>query len=167
MTIRKAIAIGFLIVLGLAFSLPVRADEEQKGNVTGDALVGVTGQSEDPASSAKFHEFRDVPTGFTADRLFLSWSPKEGFFFDLRAFDVSQRDERVASVFGKQDLWKGSISWAENPRLWTDHARQLYARQAGDRFTLDDTRRPRSRRARPAWMRTPTANGTPGPRGRS
>src|SRR5262249_5633157 len=120
-------------------SVSSAADEEQKGSVTGEALVGVTGQDQDPVDSAKFHEFRDVPSGFTADRLFLNWAPREGFFFDLRAFEVSQRDQRIAATFGRTDLWQGSITWTENPRLWTDHARQLYARQAGDVFTLDDT----------------------------
>jgi MtrB/PioB family decaheme-associated outer membrane protein len=80
-----------------------------------------------------------VPGGFTADQLFLNWTPKEGFFFDLRAFDVSQNDQRLDSSFGKQDRWNGSITWAQNPRLWTDRAKQLYARQPGAVFTLDDT----------------------------
>ncbi len=135
----RGIAIG--LVIGACFwpSVASAADKEQKGSVTGEALVGVTGQDQDPVDSAKFHEFRDVPSGFTADRLFLSWTPREDFFFDLRAADVSQRDQRIGVTFGRTDLWQGSMTWTENPRLWTDHARQLYARQAGAVFTLDDS----------------------------
>jgi len=90
MTKFRAIAVGFVIALGLASLAPLAAeDEPQKGSVTGDAVIGVTGQDQDPMNSAKFHEYRDVPGGLTADRLFLSWAPKEGFYFDLRAVDVS------------------------------------------------------------------------------
>ena len=99
-----------------------------------------------------------MPGGLTADRLFLDWSPKEGFFVDLRAFDVSQRDQRVGFTFGRQDLWKGSITWAQNPRLWTDRAKQLYAQQAGDVFTLDDTLQA-AIQAAPASVDTSPADG--------
>jgi MtrB/PioB family decaheme-associated outer membrane protein len=158
MTIRRAIAIAFVIALGLASSAPARADEDQKGSTSGDVLVGATGQDQDPVNSAKFHEFRDVPSGFTADRLFLSWTPKEGFFVDLRALDVSQRDQRIGFTFGKQDVWKGSFTWAQNPRLWTDHAKQLYAQQPGDVFTLDDTLQA-AIQAAPASVDTTPADG--------
>jgi len=158
MTIRKSIGTGFVLALGLVSLLPVLAEEADKGEVSADAVVGVTGQDQDPTNSAKFHEFRDVPSGLTADRLFLDWSPKEGFFVDLRAFDVSQRDQRVGLNFGRQDLWKGSITWAQNPRLWTDHAKQLYAQQAGDVFTLDDTLQA-AIQAAPASVDTSPADG--------
>src|SRR5262245_4591637 len=119
MTTRRVIAMGFVITLGLLPFAPASAENEpQNSSATGDAVVGVTGQDEEPVNSAKFQEFRDVPSGFTADRLFLNWTPKEGFHFDLRAFDVSQRDQRVGLSFGKRDLWTGTIAWAQNPRLW-------------------------------------------------
>jgi hypothetical protein len=139
MTIRSAIAIGFAVGLGFLSFAPAPAEEEKKSDISGDVLVGVTGQDQDPVDSAKFHEFRDVPSGFTADRLFLDWTPRQGFYFDLRAWDVSQLDQKITSTFGRQDLWKGSFTWSENPRLWTDQAKQLYARQPGNVFTLDDT----------------------------
>jgi MtrB/PioB family decaheme-associated outer membrane protein len=140
MTTRQAIAVGLVSALGLASIASAAAeDQPQKGQATGDAVVGITGQDQDPVDSAKFHEYRDTPSGLTADRLFLNWAPKEGFFIDLRAFDVSQRDQRIGVTFGKQDLWSGSITWTQNPRLWTDRAEQLYARQPGAVFTLDDT----------------------------
>src|SRR5438093_8898706 len=114
MTTRKAIAIGFVIALGLVPFTPAATEEEsQSSNVTGDAVVGVTGQDQEPVNSARFHEYRDVPSGLTADRLFLNWTPQEVFYFDLRAFDVSQRDERAGFSFGKRDLWKGSMTWAQ------------------------------------------------------
>ena len=133
--------LGWVIVLGLLAlaAPPARAEEEKKSELTGDALVGLTAQDPDIINSAKFQEFRDVPSGFTADRLFLNWSPREGFFVDLRAIDVSQRDQHGSLTFAEQDRFKGSISWADNPRLWTDHAKQLYDRQSGDVFTLDNT----------------------------
>jgi MtrB/PioB family decaheme-associated outer membrane protein len=159
MTTRQAFAAGLVIALGLVSSAPAAdGDEAQKPQPTGEALIGVTGQDEDPADSAKFHEFRDVPSGFTADRLILNWTPKEGFVFDLRAFDVSQRDQNVGLTFGKQDLWRGSVSWAQNPRLWTDHAKQLYARQPGAVFTLDDTLQS-AIQAAPASVDTTPADG--------
>jgi MtrB/PioB family decaheme-associated outer membrane protein len=161
MTMHKAIAFGFVVALVLSPGAPMwPAEEEQKDkdNVTGEAEVGVAGQDQEPEHSAKFSEFRDVPNGFTAERLFLTWSPKEGFFFDLRAQDVSQLDQRIGVAFGGRDLWKGSITWAENPRLWTDQAKQLYARQPGSVFTLDDTLQS-AIQAAPASVDTTPADG--------
>jgi len=140
MTTRHAIAIGLVAGLALAATGRLWAeDEDRKESLTGDILVGVTGEDQSPVDSAKFLEYRDVPSGLTADRLLLNWTPKEGFFFDLRAFDVSQLDQRVGASFGKRDLWTGSFTWVENTRLWTDRAEQLYAHHAGNVFTLDDT----------------------------
>ncbi|HKB06845.1 MAG TPA: hypothetical protein VKF61_01050, partial [Candidatus Polarisedimenticolia bacterium] len=110
MTNHRAIALGFVVAFVLSPGAPVfTAEEEQKGkdNVTGEATVGVAGQDQDPEHSAKFSEFREVPNGFTAERLFLTWSPKEGFYFDLRAQDVSQLDQRIGVSFGGADLWRG------------------------------------------------------------
>ena len=159
MRTRHAVAAGFAIALGLISGAPAAEEgEPQAGQPSGEALVGVTDQSEDPADSAKFHEYRDVPSGFTADRLFLDWSPKEGFVFELRGFDLSQSDQRVSFGFGRQDLWKGWINWAQNPRLWTDHAKQLYARQPDGVFTLDDTLQS-AIQAAPASVDTTPADG--------
>ena len=88
MTIREALATGLVIGLALVTSVPVRAEEQQnkdqeKANISGEALIGVTTQDEEPLNSAKFGEYREVPNGFTAEHLFLNWTPKEGFFFDL------------------------------------------------------------------------------------
>ncbi|HKQ96560.1 MAG TPA: MtrB/PioB family outer membrane beta-barrel protein, partial [Candidatus Polarisedimenticolia bacterium] len=88
--------------------------------------------------SAKFGEFREVPSGLTADRLFLSWTPSKGYYFDLTAVDLSQLDQRIHSEIGRQDHWRVSVVWVENPRRVTDQAKQLYAGQAGNIFTLDD-----------------------------
>jgi MtrB/PioB family decaheme-associated outer membrane protein len=159
MTTRQVFAVGLVMALGLVSTAVVAADDEPpKAQPTGEAVVGVTGQDQDQVDSAKFHEFRDVPSGLTADRLILSWTPKEGFVFDLRAFDVSQRDQRVGFEFGRQDLWKGSITWAQNPRLWTDQAKQLYVRQPGAVFTLDDTLQS-AIQAAPATVDTTPADG--------
>lgn len=116
-----------------------KKEEPKKDTITGEILVGVTGQDENPSNSAKFSEYREVPSGFTADRVYLSWTPKEGFYFELRAVDVTQLDQAVLADFGHQDHWKGWIDWSENPRLWTDQAKQLYAEHPGGVFTLDDT----------------------------
>ena len=119
---------------------PKKPGEKAKepAEVEGEVLVGVTGQNPDPPGSAKFGEFREVPSGLTADRLFLSWTPAKGYYFDLTAVDMSQLDQRIHSEMGKQDLWRVTVAWIENPRLVSDQARQLYARQGGNVFTLDD-----------------------------
>jgi MtrB/PioB family decaheme-associated outer membrane protein len=94
---------------------------------------------EDPNNSAKFSEYREVPNGFVLEFMQFSWRPKANYFLELVAQDVSQLDQRIFLDAGKQDLWKFSFAWTENPRRWTDHAKQLYARQEGSVFTLDDS----------------------------
>src|SRR5262245_6427716 len=159
MTTRQGLAVGLVMALVALGVAPAKAEEQpQKAQPTGEAVVGVTGQAQDPEGSAKFHEFRDVPGGLTADRLFLSWTPKEGFVFDLRAVDVSQRDQNADFSFGRQDLWRASFSWAQNPRLWTDHAKQLYAQHPGAVFTLDDALQS-AIQAAPASVDTTPADG--------
>ncbi len=138
MTIRMQAFVAAFLAIG--FLAPPRASAEEAASTTsGEATVGVVGQDRDPVNSAKFLEYRDVPSGFVAEQLFLSWAPRTSSFFDVKAFDVGQRDQRIDVTFGKTDTWKGVISWMENPRLWTDRARQLYAGQGNGVFTLDDT----------------------------
>src|SRR5262249_61088014 len=100
MTIREALVTGLVIGLALVTSVPVRAEEQQnkdqeKANISGEALIGVTTQDEEPLNSAKFGEYGEVPRGFTAEDLFLNWPPKEGFFFDLVAVAVSALGQRL------------------------------------------------------------------------
>jgi hypothetical protein len=53
--------------------------------------------------------------------------------------DVTQRDQKIFFEAGRQDLWRASVHWSENPREWTDHASQLHANSAPGVFTLEDS----------------------------
>ena len=129
------------------------------GTLSGEVTPGVRYfvDSED-RNSAKFLEFRDVPNGFVLPHLEFTWSPKERTYFHLDAIDVSEDDQRIEAEFGQIDRWKGAIRWVENPRRWTDHARQLYGRQANGVFTLDDTLQA-AVQAAPASVDTTPADG--------
>ncbi len=93
----------------------------------------------DNPGSAKFEEYRDVPNGFVAERFAFSWRPRDQWVFDVDAYDVSQRDQRLLVGFGKADVWRGEIRWVENRRQWTDQAFQLHADQGSGIFTLIDS----------------------------
>ena len=60
-------------------------------------------------------------------------------FFDLTVRDVTQRDQKILFEVGRQDLWRGTIRWSENPREWTDQAYQLFAQSSLGKFTLEDS----------------------------
>ncbi len=114
---------------------PPPVDAQVQGEVVGGPQWYL---QEDPNNSAKFNEYREVPNGFVLEFLQFSWEPKAGYYFSLAAHDVSQLDQRIFFDTGKQDLWKFSFAWTENPRRWSDRAEQLYARREGAVFTLDD-----------------------------
>jgi MtrB/PioB family decaheme-associated outer membrane protein len=123
--------------LGLGLPLPASAEEEAA--LAGEAVFGPQWYAaEERPGSAKFGEFRDVPNGFVGSLLRLSWTPVEKHYFELDAVDVGQADQRIGVRFGRTDLWKASLRWSENPRLWTDQASQLWTRREGAVFTLDD-----------------------------
>jgi hypothetical protein len=107
--------------------------------LTGSVLVGGQGLSEDPPNAAKFFEYRDIPSGFVAERIDLFWTPKPRSFFSLEARDLAQQDGRGVAEFGTFDVWRGSIFWSDNPRQWGDDAEQLWAGQGDAIFTLDDS----------------------------
>ena len=158
MKTRDRIVIGFLVLLGVSGMFPLGA-QETDDRTGSDVTIGTQWYaSEEQRHSAKFGEYRDVPNGFVAERLVFSWAPKPGFFFDIRGFDVSQRDQKIAVKFGKIDRWKGTLTWNENPRLWTDRAIMLYADQGGGIFTLDNTLQS-SVQAAPASVDTTPADG--------
>lgn len=136
-------------LLALAVVLPPasHAADESKApdvktggsNVEGEVVPGIQYYADtDNRDSAKFLEYRDVPNGFVLPHLLFSWRPTDRGYFELNAFDISQKDQRIFAEYGKQDLWKGTIRWVENPRKWTDQAFQLYAYRGNGVFKLDD-----------------------------
>ena len=134
-----------LILAALLAAAPVAAaDEPEAPPAAADTTEGeiTFGQQyfadTDNRNSGKFEEFRDVPNGFVVEQFDFLWRPTAKSYFALSATDAVQRDQRLLLTFGQQDLWRGTIHWSENPRLWTDHAYQLYAQSAPDVFTLVD-----------------------------
>jgi MtrB/PioB family decaheme-associated outer membrane protein len=93
----------------------------------------------DNRNSKKFEEYRDVPNGFVVELFDFHWRPAERMFFDLTAHDVTQRDQKIVFEVGRQDLWRGTVRWSENPREWTDQAYQLFTESSPGRFTLEDS----------------------------
>jgi MtrB/PioB family decaheme-associated outer membrane protein len=93
----------------------------------------------DRRDSKKFEEYRDVPNGFVVEWFAFHWRPAERMFFDLTVNDVTQRDQRLLFQVGKQDLWRGTVTFSENPREWTDQAYQLFALSSPGLFTLEDS----------------------------
>ena len=114
-----------------------RKDDEAK--VEGEIVFGPEYFADtDNRDSAKFEEYRDVPNGFVIERFDFLWRPTERSYLEINLRDVSQRDQRLDVEFGRYDLWRGTIHWEENPRLWTDQAFQLFAQTGPNVFTLVD-----------------------------
>jgi MtrB/PioB family decaheme-associated outer membrane protein len=98
----------------------------------------------DPNDSAKFEQYRDVPDGLTVPRFNLSWEQSKDLFgggtwFELDAVDVVQKDQRLNLAFGSRGLWKGELSWSENPRRFGETAQMLHSYQGAGVFTLVDS----------------------------
>jgi MtrB/PioB family decaheme-associated outer membrane protein len=161
---KRAWLVAILGVATLVSVTPAAAQSAETpaaddSHVQGEILAGPEWYlQEDPNNSAKFNEYREVPNGFVLEFLQFSWEPREGYYFDLAARDVSQLDQRIFFDTGKQDLWKFSFAWTENPRRWSDSAMQLYARQEGASFTLDDSLQS-AVQAAPASVDTTPADG--------
>ena len=97
----------------------------------------------DPNDAAKFEQYRDVPEGFVLPHFQILWEKNlepfaGGMFFELDAVDAVQKDQRIHLNFGSRGLWKGKLSWTENPKRYGDGAHMLYSYQGDGVFTLPD-----------------------------
>ncbi len=137
MTILRRGFLGILMVLSLGSLRHVLAADGEP-DTSGSATVGVQGLAGDPSDAAKFFEYRDVPDGFVAERFQFHWTSEPLSYLDLDAIDTTQRDSRGSVVFGRRDLWKGTVTWRGNSRRWGDDTRMLFANQGSGVFTLDD-----------------------------
>src|SRR5678816_1584171 len=138
MSMLKRSFTGTLVALCLCPFIATFAAEPES-DTSGSTTAGVQGLTRNPPDSAKFYEFRDVPGGFVAEQFQFHWAPKPLLYFDVDAVDITQKDTRGSVVFGRQDLWKGTITWNDNPRRWGDDTKMLFANQGDGFFTLDDT----------------------------
>lgn len=95
-----------LVLLGSIIAAPrSRAEEEPK--IEGELRTGIQYYADtDNRDSAKFLEYRDVPNGFVAEQLRFAWRPRECWYFDVDAHDVSQNDQRIGVEYGKRDVWR-------------------------------------------------------------
>ena len=142
---RAWIVLRFAVVLGVF--LPAMAADD--GKQADDAKAGDTVEGEiifgpqyfadtNNRDSGKFEEFRDVPNGFVIERFDFLWRPTERSYLEIGLLGATQRDQRLNVEFGRYDVWRGTIHWYENPRLWTDQAFQLFAQTGPGVFTLED-----------------------------
>ena len=115
---------AFLIVAS-AFSL--RAEDETTSRVQGEATVGMQSfLKNDFADSAKFEEFREVPSGVVLENLNFVWKGEGRWFLDAEVFDAAQKDQKARAVFGQDKIWRAYVAWSENPRRFMDGAKTLY-----------------------------------------
>jgi len=139
MRINRGSRAGSAVALAACLAAPVPAAETGSPEYAGEFVTGPQYYADsDNRDSAKFEEYRDVPSGFVLESLLFTWRPSPGWYLDLAARDVVQRDQQIFVEFGKLDLWKGEVHWRENVRRWTDDAFQLFTYQENGVFTLDD-----------------------------
>jgi MtrB/PioB family decaheme-associated outer membrane protein len=130
------------LLLALIALAPVYAADEETSTSTTDGEIIFGPQYfavTDNRDSKKFEEFRDVPNGFVVEWFDFHWRPAERMFFDLTVRDVTQRDQKILFQVGRQDLWRATVRWSENPREWTDQAVQTWAENDARIFTLEDS----------------------------
>ena len=129
-------AASALLLIGL-LAAPAAADDT---NTQGEVELGAIWFVEsDPGDSAKFEEYRDVPSGLTLEHAVIDWWNDGQWHLDFEGTDLVQDDQRLDLRFGKLDLFKLTVGWDENTRRYGEQANQLWTHQGGGVFTLDDT----------------------------
>ncbi len=140
---RALLCLGLLAALpaaGQEATEPPEAPAAPEDEVQGEVIVGPQYYADtDNRDSKKFEEYRDVPNGLVLELFDFHWRPDPTTYFGVAVRDVTQRDQKIYFEAGRQDLWRASVHWSENPREWTDHASQLYANSAPGVFTLEDS----------------------------
>src|SRR5262245_25789201 len=117
-----------LLCLGLLAALPAAGQEAPADEIQGEVVFGPQYYADsDNRDCKKCEEYRDVPNGLVLELLDIHWTPIPKTFFNLAVRDVTQRDQKILFEVGRQDLWRGTVHWSENPREWTDQAFQLFA----------------------------------------
>src|SRR5262245_61020409 len=111
MRLTRGLAWLAVALMTASTPLPAQEQEEQTG-VEGEVIFGVQHYvAESQNNSAKFGEYQDVPNGFLAERLLLSWTQPKRYRLDVDAIDIGQGDQRLGVTFGKIDLWRVNIHW--------------------------------------------------------
>lgn len=132
-----------LVALALALNpSPVLADDDDRTSGVVEPSVFWFVEN-DPEDSAKFEQYREVPSGPAMDHFDVQWLKSDKVFdpalyFRIEGWDVAQDDQRIDLTMGKRGLWKGKIYWAENPRRYGDDAHQLHSYDGDGVFSLID-----------------------------
>lgn len=133
--------VGASLMAGAA--MPALADDDDRTSGVVEPVIFLFIES-DPNDSAKFEQYREVPEGVSLGHFNIEWEQSKdvfggGMFVEFDAVDVAEDDQRIALGFGSRGLWKGELSWMENPRRFGDTAKSLLTHQGDGVFTLDDT----------------------------
>lgn len=122
---KKVLTLGFSTLLALSLlATPASAGDD---NTTGEVSFSVVGFVErDPNDSAKFEEYREVPSGLVLDHVLFDWWGDNGGFVTLDVHDAVQDDQRFSFEAGRFDLFQATIDWTEVPHRWSDDVYQMH-----------------------------------------
>lgn len=136
---RTILAIALTGLMTGLVSLPVRAQDEKKGDpivVKGSVAAGVQAVGETVRSS-KFTEYRDVPRGLIVP--FLTLDLRKGSrFVRVDAENVGQADQRILASFGDRGTFKLDLGYDQIPHRFSFFGATPYVEPSPGVFTLND-----------------------------
>ncbi len=110
-------------------------------SVHGNVEVGGLPQNVD-SNSSKFEEYRDLPGNSTVlpEAEVTGREDENGYYFELRAEDVGQQDQRYLVRAGEIGRLEIEAGWDQIPHKFNNSARTLYRRTGDDLFLDADVR---------------------------
>lgn len=109
------------------------AEEEITGSIEVGSNVFFTGGRD----SAKFEEYREVPSGLVGSTE-LNFRNDEGYFIDLEAQDIAEDDQEGSISAGKYGSYEVEVEYNQTPHRFAYGAETLYSGIGSEVLTLSD-----------------------------
>jgi hypothetical protein len=134
----KILRVSALFAMGLLVAGSFAAAQDAPAKTSGGSIVfGALGVKD--ISSAKFQEYREVPKDLSIPFANV-YSRKKDFFFDFRAFNVRQTDQRYTGLL-QAGMMGVSFDLNQTPHNIGNNARTMFSESAPGVWTMSTTLR--------------------------
>ena len=135
---KRALTLTALVAMGLLVASSYAAAQDAPAKTTGGVVsVAVLGATD--VSSAKFSEYREIPTGVSIPYMNL-FSTQSAFDFNLQAYKVRQSDQRYTGWFDTSAFGL-AFDYNQIPHNMGYEGRTMYAESAPGVWTMSQTLR--------------------------
>ncbi|MFO7691900.1 MAG: MtrB/PioB family outer membrane beta-barrel protein [Vicinamibacterales bacterium] len=135
---KRALTLTALVAMGLLVASSYAAAQNAPAKTTGgEVSVAVLGATD--ISSAKFSEYREIPTGVSIPYMNL-FSQQQAFDFNLQAYKVRQSDQRYTGWFDTS-AFGVAFDYNQIPHNMGYEGRTMYAESAPGVWTMSQSLR--------------------------